>query len=100
MVPFHIDVIFKDQAVGLEVEQLDYLADREGVIRYDVRGDSRHAVISVNIETDPQSPDFTFEAMQSADEAFSGEELVIIIEAIRQHNDEAGYPFERLPFVN
>jgi hypothetical protein len=100
MVPFHLDIELKDQAVGLDVEQLDYLADSEGIIRYDVRGDLRHAVISVNIENDPQSPDFTFEAMQSTDEAFSGDELLLIIKAIREHNDQAGYPFERLPFVN
>ena len=75
-------------------------ADENGILRYDVRTGLRQAVISVNIEADPAHPDFTFEAMQAIDESFSGEELLAIIKGIRDYNDQAHFPFNRLPFTN
>lgn len=100
MVPFEIEIELDNIHVSLQVEQLDYLADENGLMRYDVRADLRQAIISVNIEDDPAHPDFTFEAMQPADESFSGDELVLIIKAIRDHNDQLRLPFNRLPFSN
>lgn len=84
----------------MQVEQLDYLANEHGLIRYDVRGDNRHAIVSVNIENDPVHPEFSFEAMQSIDESFSGEELLVVIKAIREYNNRPSLPFNRLPFTN
>ena len=100
MVPFEIEIELNNIPVALQVEQLDYLADENGLMRYDVRGDLRHAVLSVNIEDDPGHPDFTFEAMQAEDESFTGDELLLIIRAIREFDAQARYPFNRLPFTH
>ena len=100
MVPFEIEIKLNEIPVSLQVEQLDYLADENGLIRYDVRADLRQTVISVNIEDDPGHPDFTFDTMQAVDESFTGEELLVIIKAIRDYNDQARFPFNRLPFTN
>lgn len=100
MVPFEIEIELSDVPVSLQVEQLDYLPDENGIIRYDVRNGQRHAVIPVNMEADQAHPDFTFEAMQSIDESFSGEELLAIIKGIRDYNDQVRFPFNRLPFTN
>ena len=100
MVPFEIEIELNDHAVRLWVEQLDYLADENGLIRYDVRGDACHAVVSVNIENNPGHPDFTFEAMQAADESLSGDELLTIIKSIRDYNDRPALAYNRLPFTN
>ena len=100
MVPFDLLIELNNIPVSIQVEQLDYLADEKGLMRYDVRTDLRHAVISVNIENDPGHPDFTFDTMQTVDESFSGEELLVIIKAIRDYNDQARFSFNRLPFTN
>jgi hypothetical protein len=100
MVPFEIEIELNDVPVSLQVEQLDYLTDENGLMRYDVRSGQRQAVISVKVEADPDHPDFTFEAMQAIDDPFSGEELLAIIKGIRHYNDGLSYPFNRLPFTN
>lgn len=88
MVPFYLAIELNNFPVTLQVEQLDFLADENGLMRYDVRSHHRHAVISVNIETVDKTKDFTFEAVQSPDEAFSGEELLDIVAAIKEYNDQ------------
>lgn len=100
MVPFEIEIEWNNKLVRLQVEQLDYLADENGLIRYDVRTDLCHAIVSVNIENDPGDPDFTFEAVHATDESFGGEELLLIIKAIRDYNDQSRLSFNRLPFTN
>ena len=100
MVPFEIEIEWNDMPVSLQVEQIDYLADENGLMRYDVRTDLRRAVILVNMEADPGHPDFSFEAMQTIDESFSGEELLAIIKAIKQHNDEARQQPDHTLFSN
>jgi len=100
MIPFQIEAALNDEPVYLWVEQLDYLADAQGRLRFDVRKDLRQAILVFNTEADPFSPDFTFEAMQSIDQDFSGEELLQIISAIRDHFKESGLSFNRLPFMN
>ncbi|TSJ44415.1 hypothetical protein FO440_09615 [Mucilaginibacter corticis] len=98
MVPFEIEIEWNDVPVSLWVEQLDYLADENGLMRFDVRGDARRAVISVNIESDPEHLDFTFEAMQAEDQAFSADELLAIIKAIRDQQQHQPTPQQqRLP---
>lgn len=86
--------------VTLQAEQLDRLADEKGLMRYDVRADGRHAIISVNVEDDLESDDFTFEAVQATDESFSGDELLAIITAIRNHNDRPQLLYNHLLFNN
>ena len=86
--------------VSLQVEQLDRLADENGLMRYDVRADGRHVIISVNVEDDLESEEFTFEAVQAIDESFSGDELFEIIKAIRDHNDRPHLPHNHLLFNN
>ncbi|MGN6178404.1 MAG: hypothetical protein ACTHNW_04445 [Mucilaginibacter sp.] len=86
MVPFHLAIELNDLPVTVQVEQLDFLADENGLMRYDVRNDHHHAVISINIESVNASKDFTFEAIQAPDEAFSGEDLFEIVAAIKAHN--------------
>jgi 5,10-methylenetetrahydrofolate reductase len=92
MVPFEINCEIAQKTVSLTVEQLDRLANENGLMRYDVRTGLRHAVITVNIEADPGHPDFSFEAVQAIDEDFSGDELLAIIRAIRQHQIELRSP--------
>jgi len=100
MVPFAIEVELNNVAVSLWVEQLDRLPDDDGLMRYDVRSGLRQAVVALKMEADPYQPDFTFEAVQAIDGFFSGEELLVIIKAIRDYNDQARFPFNRLPFTN
>lgn len=100
MVPFEIEIELNNIPGSVEVEQLDYLADENGRIRYDVRSGFRQAVILVDIGQDPAHPDFTFEAMQAIGEPFSGEELLAIIKGIRGFNNQLRVPFTRLPFAN
>jgi hypothetical protein len=97
MVPFQIEAKLNDEPVSLWVEQLDYLADAQGRLRFDVRTDLRQAILVFNVEANPVSPDFTFEAMQSIDQDFGGEELLQIITAIRDHLRESRLHFNRLP---
>ena len=85
MVPFHLDVQFKNQAVGLEVEQLDYI-NHEGYIRFDVRTEDRRAVLSIPMADQVNPEDISFEAVQVVDEGFSDEEMIIIMNAIRDYN--------------
>jgi len=100
MVPFEIEIELNNTPVSVQVEQLDYLADENGRMRYDIRSGMRQAVILVDIGQDPVHPDFTFEAMQAIDEPFSGEELLAIINGIRGFNEQLRVPFNRLPFAN
>lgn len=99
MVPFSIEIEWKDKAVSLVAEQLDNLADEEGFIRFDVRTAQRRAVIFVNIEEQvqfpviPQEPDSYVEAMQypeqpgafSFDETFGKAEVALIGKSIWEH---------------
>jgi hypothetical protein len=87
MVPFHLDIELQEGPVGLEVEQLDYLADEEGFIRYDVRTEDRRAVISVPIEQPLNPEDVNFNAVQAIDEAFCDEDMVTIMKAIQDYNN-------------
>lgn len=100
MMPFHLSIELNNLPVTLQVEQLDFLADENGLMRYDVRSYHRHAVISVDIETVSESKDFTFEAMQSTDEAFNGEELLEIVAAIKAHNDALRHNLTHTLFNN
>lgn len=100
MVPFHLAIELNNHPVTLQVEQLDFLADENGLMRYDVRSYHRHAVISVNIESVNESKDFTFEAMQSNDEAFSGEDLFEIVAAIKAYNDQLRHQLTHTLFNN
>ena len=100
MMPFHLSIELNDLPVTLQVEQLDFLADENGLMRYDVRCYHRHAVISVNIESVNKSKDFTFDAMQSTDEAFSGEELFEIVARIKAHNDALRHKLTQTLFNN
>lgn len=100
MVPFHLAIELNNLPVTLQVEQLDFLADENGLMRYDVRSEHRNAVISVNIESVNESKDFTFEAMQATDEAFSDEELFEIVAGIRAHNDALRHQLTQTLFNN
>ena len=100
MVPFDILVEIDHRPVSLWVEQLDYLADENGLMRFDVRGDDRRVLLSVDVEADPAHPDFSFEAMQAVDETFSGEELLAMIKAIRDEHNRPAPDLIRLPFNN
>lgn len=98
MVPFSIEIEWKDKAVSLFAEQLDHLADEEGFIRFDVRSEQRRAVIFVNIEEQAQGPvvqqdlENYFEALHhpaqpgafSFDETFTKDEVERIGKAIRE----------------
>jgi 5,10-methylenetetrahydrofolate reductase len=92
MVPFDLLLEINNIPVSVQVEQLDYLADENGRMRYDLRSGLRRAVISVNIEDDPGHPDFSFEAVQAIDEDFTGDELLVIIRAIREYQNELRSP--------
>jgi hypothetical protein len=94
MIPFEVLIELNNVPVSVQVEQLDYLADENGRMRYDVRTGLRQAVITVNIEDDPGHRDFSFEAMQAIDEDFSGEELLLIIRAIRDRHFELPSPLD------
>jgi hypothetical protein len=100
MVPFHLTLELNDLPVTLQVEQLDFLADENGLMRYDVRGYHRHAVISINIESVSENKDFTFEAAQPTDEAFSDEELFEIVIAIKAYNDRLRHKLTHTLFAN
>jgi hypothetical protein len=95
MVPFHLEIELEEGTVGLEVEQLDYLADEDGFIRYDVRSVERRAVISVPIERSSDPDELSFSAVQAADEAFSDEDIVRIMKAIQDYNEELAAYFKR-----
>ena len=45
MVPFEIEIELNNMPVSVQVEQLDYLADENGRMHYDVRSGLRQAVI-------------------------------------------------------
>ncbi|MEZ2334761.1 hypothetical protein AB6735_03965 [Mucilaginibacter sp. RCC_168] len=97
MVPFDLLIELNNIPVSLQVEQLDYLADEHGSMHYDVRINLRQAVVLVNIEDDPKHPDFSFEAIQAIEEDFTGEELLVIVQAIYDHNHRVSLPLNQLP---
>jgi len=97
MVPFEILVELNNSLVSLQVEQLDYIADENGCLRYDVRTGLRQAVILVNIEDKPSQSDFRFEAIQAVGDDFTGEELLNIVQAIHDHNTQTNSPINQLP---
>lgn len=88
MVPFHLEVELNQGTVGLEVEQLDYLADEQGFIRYDVRTHDRRAVISVPVEPLSNENEIRFEAVQAINEGFCDEDMATIMTAIRLYNQQ------------
>jgi hypothetical protein len=112
MVPFILETELAGIPVTITVEQVDRLADGDGYIRYDVTNGMRRAVIFVNVE-DQRIPLGTeqdaaahFEALHypdymrafSLEDDFSAEDVTTIAHAIREHDRELQFTFNK--FMN
>jgi len=78
----------------MSAEQLDQLADQEGFMRYQIRTFNHSAVIFVNIEEEPLSPEDIVGF--SENDVFTPDEVRLIAVAIRQYNSDHKLSFEQM----
>lgn len=96
MVPYNFQLELAGKLTTFSADQLDQLADAAGFMRYQVRTFNHRAVIFVNIEAEPLSPEEIIG--YSEDETFSLEEVKSIAAAIREYNTSRKLNFDQMAF--
>ena len=96
MVPFNLQIELNARLVTFSAEQLDQLADSFGFMRYQIRTFSHCSLIYVNIDNDPLEPGDVIGF--SEDEAFSPDEVKVIVAAIRGYNSSHQLNFDQMAF--
>jgi len=112
MVPFNLEFEFAIGRLTGTAEQLDQLADIVIFMRYQVIVGERRSVVCVSIEEDTQRPltsrdaENYYEAIRyqepdlgfSEDEVFTGDEVGIIVTAIKAYHDSRKLTFDQMHF--
>lgn len=100
MLKFEIEILFAEEPVSFQIEELDPWPDTNGYVRYAISGDDRKSVIAIDtshwdrpvILTEEDAWDYyekinypEFEQVYCEDHAFIPEELEPIRQAIRKY---------------
>jgi len=96
MVPFNLQLELGGRLTTVSAEQLDQLADETGFMRYQVRTFNHRAVVCVNIEDVPLSPEDV--TGYGEDDVFTPEEIKVIAGAIREYCSSRKLNFDQMHF--